>query len=75
MIIINRLNMIRVYKCSLKSIVKDAETIDKINNVVYKCNVIVILTYQFIKSYIFDKYRNKQQIPIINCCNKLIILF
>jgi hypothetical protein len=58
--------MVRTYKCSLKTIVKDDKTIDKINNAVYKCNEIVTLTYQFIKLYILDKYRKKQHIPNIN---------
>jgi hypothetical protein len=58
--------MMRTYKCSLKTIVKDAETIDKLNKAVYKCNEIITLTYQFIKLYILDKYRNEQQIPKIN---------
>lgn len=54
-------------KTSLKSVLRDYQTIQpQLNNLVIKCNDIVIQTYQFIRLYILDKYNNKEELPNID---------
>jgi hypothetical protein len=56
----------RTLKTSLKSIIKDPEIHNKINELVIKCNDIVIDTYMFIRLYSLNQYHKNLQIPIIN---------
>ena len=53
----------RTIKTSLKSIIKDPEIHNKINELVIKCNHIVIDAYMFIRLYALYKYKNNQSIP------------
>jgi len=53
----------RTIKTSLKSIIKDPEIHNKINELVIKCNHIVIDAYMFIRLFALYKYKNNQSIP------------
>ncbi len=53
-------------KTSLKSIIKDDDTLVKINELVIKCNDIVSDTYQFIRLYCLYQYHNNKDIPKLN---------
>lgn len=53
----------RTIKTSLKSIIKDPEINHKINELVIKCNNIVIDTYMFIRLYALNLYHKKEIIP------------
>ena len=55
----------RCVKTSLKSIT-DKKTIKKINEIVNRCNRIVILTYQFLKLYVLDTYERTLTTPLID---------
>ena len=56
----------RTIKTSLKSIIKDSEIHQKINELVIRCNDIVIDTYMFIRLYALNLYHKKQAIPELN---------
>ena len=56
-------NLYRTIKTSFKSIIKDPEIHDKINELITKCNHIVIDTYMFIRLYALYKYNNNLDIP------------
>ena len=58
--------MIRVTKCSIKSIVKNDQIYNRINEVVYRCNEITTLAYQFIKLIILQKNKDGTKIPKID---------
>ncbi len=53
----------KTIKTSLKSIIKDSEIHQKINELVIRCNNIVIDTYMFIRLYALDLYHKKKIIP------------
>jgi hypothetical protein len=53
----------RTIKTSLKSIIKDNEIHQKINELVIRCNDIVIDTYMFIRLYALNLYHKKEVIP------------
>jgi len=57
-------------KTSLKSIVKNNDTIDKINNAVFNVNKIIVHTYQFFKLYCLDYFNKYGILPVID--NNLI---
>ena len=51
----------------MKNIIKDdEEVLRRLNNAVLEMNHIIILTYQFIKLYVLDKYYKEDDIPIID---------
>ena len=56
----------KTIKTSLKSIIKTPEIHKIINDLVIKCNDIVIDAYQFIKLYNLKKYNDNQELPIID---------
>ena len=56
----------KTIKTSLKSIIKTPEIQKLINDLVIKCNDIVIDTYQFIRLYNLKKYKDKQELPIMD---------
>lgn len=57
----------RTIKTSLKSILKDAATVQPIiNKLVIKCNNIVTETYQFIRLFCLKRYHDKKPIPILD---------
>jgi hypothetical protein len=56
----------RTIKTSLKSIIKDTEIHKQINELVIKCNNIVIDTYMFIRLYALHLYHKKENIPDLN---------
>lgn len=52
---------------SLKSILKNYNEIQpEINELVLKCNRLIIQTYQFIRLYVIYKYKNRNELPIID---------
>jgi hypothetical protein len=54
----------RTIKCSLKSILRDDQTIQPIiNDLVIRCNDIVIETYQLIRLYCLKLYHERQFLP------------
>ena len=53
----------KTIKTSLKSIIKTPEIQKLINDLVIKCNDIVIDTYQFIRLYNLKKYKDNQELP------------
>jgi hypothetical protein len=57
----------RTIKTSLKSILKDEKLIQpQINNLVIKCNQIIIQSYQFLRLYIIYHYENNLNLPEVN---------
>ena len=56
----------KTIKTSLKSIIKTPEIQKLINDLVLKCNDIVIDVYQFIRLYNLKKYKDKQELPTID---------
>ncbi len=57
----------RVVKCPLKSVLKNYITIQPvIEKTVLIMNDISILTYQFIRLYLLNKFNNNQKLPTIN---------
>ena len=53
-------------KTSLKSIIKDNDIITNINELVIKCNHIVIDAYMFIRLFALNQYHNNLPIPELN---------
>ena len=56
----------KTIKTSLKSIIENPDIQKLINDLVIKCNDIVIDVYQFIRLYNLKKYKDKQELPIID---------
>ena len=56
----------KTIKTSLKSIIKTPKIHKIINDLVIKCNDIVIDAYQFIRLYNLKKYNDNQELPIID---------
>jgi hypothetical protein len=57
----------RIIKCPLKCVLKRYDTLHPIiENAVMDMNEIVILSYQFIRLYLLDKFNNNKDLPIIN---------
>src|SRR5271170_1426467 len=56
----------KTIKCPLKSVLKNFDTIQPIiEKTVVEVNDIVILTYQFIRLYLLDKFNKKEPFPKI----------
>ena len=55
----------RCVKTSLKSIT-DRKTAKRINEIVHRCNRIVIVTYQFLKLYVLNTYDRTLTAPLID---------
>jgi len=66
-------NLYRTIKTSFKSIIKDPEIHDKINELITKCNHIVIDTYMFIRLYALYKYNNNLDLKIKT--HEFIVIF
>ena len=57
----------RIIKCPLKCVLKKYDTLQPIiEKAVMDINEIVILSYQFIRMYLLDKFNNNQELPTIN---------
>lgn len=57
----------RIIKCPLKCVLKRYDTLHPIiETAVMDMNEIVILSYQFIRMYLLNKFNNKQDLPTIN---------
>lgn len=57
----------RIIKCPLKCVLKKYDTLHPIiEKAVMDMNEIVILSYQFIRMYLLNKFNNKQELPTIN---------
>ena len=57
----------RIIKCPLKCVLKKYDILQPIiEKAVIDMNEIVILSYQFIRMYLLDKFTKKQELPIIN---------
>ena len=57
----------RIIKCPLKCVLKRYDTLHPIiEKAVMDMNEIVILSYQFIRMYLLNKFNNKQDLPTIN---------
>ena len=60
------MNKLKCIKTSLNSIVSNKLIKYKINDVVYRCNDIIIHTYQFLKTYLIYKFETKYKMPTID---------
>jgi hypothetical protein len=57
----------RIVKCPLKCVLKRYDTLHPIiEKAVMDMNEIVILSYQFIRVYLLNKFNNNQELPTIN---------
>ena len=56
----------RIIKCPLKCVLKRYILHPIIEKAVMDMNEIVILSYQFIRLYLLDKFNNNQELPTIN---------
>ena len=57
----------RIVKCPLKCVLKKYDTLQPIiENAVIDMDEIVILSYQFIRLYLLDKFNTNKVIPTIN---------
>ena len=57
----------RIIKCPLKCVLKRYDAIQPvIEKAVVAMNEIVVLSYQFIRLYLLDKFKNKKELPTIN---------
>ena len=57
----------RVIKCPLKCVLKRYDILQPIiEKAVVDINEIVVLSYQFIRLYLLDKFNNKKELPTIN---------
>ena len=57
----------RIIKCPLKCVLKKYDILHPIiENAVMDINEIVILSYQFIRMYLLNKFNNNKELPIIN---------
>ena len=57
----------RIIKCPLKCVLKRYDTLHPvIEKAVIDINEIVVLSYQFIKLYLLDKFNDNQELPTIN---------
>ena len=57
----------RIIKCPLKCVLKKHDLLQPIiDKAVFDINDIVILSYQFIRLYLLDKYNNNVDLPTIN---------
>jgi hypothetical protein len=57
----------RIIKCPLKCVLKKYNTLHPIiEKAVMDMNEIVILSYQFIRMYLLNKFNNNQELPTIN---------
>ena len=57
----------RIIKCPLKSVLKRYDLLQPIiEKAVIDMNEIVVLSYQFIRMYLLNKFNNNQELPTIN---------
>jgi len=57
----------RIIKCPLKCVLKKYDTLQPIiENTVCEINDIVVLSYQFIRLFLLDKFHHNQEFPKIN---------
>ena len=57
----------RIIKCPLKCVLKKCDTLYPIiEKAVMDMNEIVILSYQFVRMYLLNKFNHKQELPNIN---------
>ena len=57
----------RIIKCPLKCVMKRYDTLQPIiERAVVDINEMVVLSYQFIRLYLLDKFKNKKELPTIN---------
>src|SRR5258708_38879569 len=57
----------RIIKCPLKCVLKKYDIIHPIiEKTVIEINDIIILSYQFIKLYLLDKFTNNQELPTVD---------
>ena len=57
----------RIIKCPLKCVLKKHDLLQPIvDKAVFDINDIVVLSYQFIRLYLLDKYNNNVDLPTIN---------
>jgi hypothetical protein len=53
-------------KDNIKNVIRDENILSTINDIVIRTNKIVIHTYQFLKLYLLDLYKNNKTFPIID---------
>jgi len=70
----NHLSARRVVKTSLKSIIRHKKSIEIINELVCRMNIITIHTYHFIKLYCLYYYSKNNTMPVIDKNNIVLII-
>ena len=53
-------------KDNIKNVIRDENLLNNINDIVIRTNKIVIHTYQFLKLYLLDLYKNNKSFPTID---------
>jgi len=53
-------------KDNIKNVIRDETLLNNINDIVIRTNKIVIHSYQFLKLYLLDLYKNNKSFPIID---------
>ncbi|ARF09744.1 hypothetical protein Indivirus_2_123 [Indivirus ILV1] len=56
----------KTHKTSLENIIKNTDDLEKINDAVYRINLIICHTYQFLKLYYLYEFHNKGRIIVID---------
>jgi hypothetical protein len=57
---------IKTTKDNIKNVIRDNNILSTINDIVIRTNKIVIHSYQFLKLYLIDLYKNNKSFPIID---------
>ena len=53
-------------KDNIKNVIRDANLLNTINNIVIRTNKIVIHSYNFLKLYLLDLYKNNKAFPLVD---------
>ena len=53
-------------KDNIKNVIRDVNLLNNINDIVIRTNKIVIHTYQFLKLYLLDLYKNNKSFPLVD---------
>lgn len=60
------MSVYKTIKCSLKTIIKNTDEHQTINNLVLKCHDIVTDTYNFIRLYCLEVFHQKKDLPTLD---------
>jgi len=60
------IDYMKTIKDNIKNVIRDETILNNINDLVIKTNKIVIHSYQFLKLYLLDLYKNNKSFPLID---------